>query len=293
MALPKVTVIAGPTASGKSALALDIARGENGVIINADSLQIFQGLPLLTACPSAEDRAIVPHRLYEVLAPDVPVTAVSWSGMALDEIRKAHESGQHPILVGGTGFYLKTLIEGLSPIPSLPPTFRLQAEEELETLGVAAFFAMLSHLDPAFAAGVDSYNSRRLVRAYEVYLATGKPMSYWQSLPREPVSNERYDFDVRLVLPARKELYERCNERLLAMIDHGVLDEVRVFDSLIARGEASSSCGLVKALGFKALQAHVHDEIDLGQAITLAQNQTRAYAKRQETWFRYQMQSSI
>lgn len=283
-----VHVIAGPTASGKSALVLALAQDVDGVIINADSLQIYDGLPLLTAFPSAEDRALVPHVLYGVLSPDAPCDAVSWRTMALAEIRGALGRGQVPIVVGGTGFYLKTLMEGLSPIPAIPEEVRVLSDDLMDRIGIEEFFKQLQEIDPEWAAKADPYNRQRLVRAFEVYHHTGKPMSYWQSLPPVDVALD-LDFKVRLILPEREELYRRCDARFDTMMAHGALEEVRAFDERIARGDVPSNCALTHALGFRPLQAHLNGESDIETAIYLAKTETRHYAKRQMTWFRHQM----
>lgn len=283
-----VHIIAGPTASGKSALALELAQEVGGVIINADSLQIYDGLPLLTAFPSADDRALAPHALYGVLAPEEPCDAVSWRTMALAEIRDALGRGQVPIVVGGTGFYLKALMEGLSPIPPIPEEVRVLSDDLMDRIGTEAFFKQLQEIDPDWADKADPRNRQRLVRAFEVYHHTGKPMSYWQSLPPVDVALD-LDFKVRLVLPEREELYRRCDARFDVMMAHGALEEVGAFDERISRGDVPSNCALTHALGFRALQAHLNGESDLETAIYLAKTETRHYAKRQVTWFRHQM----
>ena len=288
MTKQSVKIIAGPTASGKSAHALTLAQEIGGAIINADSLQLYNGLPMLTAQPSIEDKEIVPHLLYGLTPPDVTLTAMDWRKMALAVIEKVIEDQQVPIIVGGTGFYIKTLMEGLSPIPEIPNEVRILSEDMMDQIGIEEFFKQLQQLDPVLCEKIDPLNRRRLVRAYEVIAHTGKPMSYWQSFP--PIgAPEQYDFDIQIIMPDRDVLYDRCNHRFDLMIAAGVVEEVRQFDDLIMAGKIPFDCALTHALGFQPLQQHVRGEMDLETAIVLSKNETRHYAKRQSTWFRNQM----
>lgn len=260
----------------------------DGVVINADSLQLYQGLPILTAFPNAADREAAPHSLYGVLAPDQSCDAIAWRTMALAEIRAAVAQGRVPIVAGGTGFYIKTLIEGLSPIPPIPEAVRVLSDDLIDRIGLDEFFKQLQEIDPVWAAKADPYNRQRLVRAFEVYHHTGSPMSYWQSLPPVDVAHD-LDFKVQVLMPERDVLYRRCDARFDTMMERGALDEVRAFDDRIARGDVPSNCALTHALGFRPLQAHLNGESDLVTAIYLAKAETRHYAKRQVTWFRHQM----
>ena len=281
-------MIAGPTASGKSARGLQVAQERNGVIINADSLQIYDALPLLTAQPSPADKDLVPHRLYGLLSPEQACSAMLWRDLALVEIRAAFREGKTPILVGGTGFYLKALMEGLSPIPEIPEEVRLLTEDIMDRIGVDAFFAELAAKDPETASRLDPKNRQRLVRAWEVLVHTGKGLSYWHTLPKIEADPD-LAFDVEIAMPLRHELYERCDRRFLTMIEHGVVEEVRAFDELLMAGKSPVDAAVTHALGFHSLQQHVRGEMDLESAIFIAQNETRHYAKRQSTWFRHQM----
>ncbi|HNQ93010.1 MAG TPA: tRNA (adenosine(37)-N6)-dimethylallyltransferase MiaA [Alphaproteobacteria bacterium] len=283
-----VHIIAGPTASGKSARALTLAQDLGGVVVNADSMQLYNGLALLTAQPSTDDCAVVQHRLYGVLGVHGQTNAVSWRAMALKEIREAIECDLVPVVVGGTGFYLKALMEGLSPIPEIPSEVRILAEDLLERVGMEDFFEIIREHDPDFAAKADPQNRQRLVRAFEVIQHTGRPMSYWQSLPLEGAPDD-LEFNVEIISPERDVLYERCNARFDQMVAQGVVDEVAAFDELIEAGKIPPECPLTHALGFQPLQAYLRGEMDLETAIVLAKNETRHYAKRQATWFRHQM----
>jgi tRNA dimethylallyltransferase len=283
-----VHIIAGPTASGKSAHALDLARKLDGVIINADSLQLYNGLSLLTAQPSADDKQQIPHLLYGITPPDVTLSAMDWRKMALAAIDKAIDDKKVPIVVGGTGFYIKTLINGLSPIPEIPNEVRILSEDLMDSLGIDEFFEQLKILDPVIAEKIDRHNRQRLIRAYEVHAHTGQPMSYWQSLPPVGIP-EHFGFIPTLMIPERDVLYDRCNHRFDKMIEGGIVEEVRQFDDMMMAGKIPFDCALTHALGFKPLQSHVQGEMDLNTAITLSKNETRHYAKRQVTWFKHQM----
>lgn len=283
-----VLVIAGPTASGKSALAIQKATELGGVIINADSLQVYDALPILTARPSEADMQKIPHKLYGFLGAQESLTAMEWARRALSEIHAAQKSGLIPIIVGGTGFYIKTLMTGLSPIPDIPQSIRVMAQDMMDNLGIEAFFSELAAHDPVIATKIDSQNPQRLVRAMEVFLGTGKPLSYWQSLPAVSL-DENLTFETHIVMPERDVLYQRIDDRFDAMVGQGAVDEVKVFDEQIQDGQIPFDSVCTHALGFEPLQQYVHGDIDLVTAIHLGKNETRHYAKRQVTWFRHQM----
>lgn len=278
----RVLIIGGPTASGKSGLALALAEKLSGTVINADSMQVYKALPLLTAQPSPADRQQVPHRLYAALEAEDSCSAARWRDMALAEIQAA----EMPIIVGGTGFYLKTLMEGISPIPEVPEEYRGRAAARQKELGNPAFHAELAKRDPATAARLDPLNTQRLIRAWEVLEATGRPLADWQDQPKEGVPD--VDFFTVTLLPPREALYAACDGRFDAMIQAGVLDEVRAFyDS------RPGNVALTKALGYPELVAHLEGHLTLEEARNAAQTATRHYAKRQVTWFRHQVEASL
>ncbi len=283
----KVLVIGGPTASGKSGLALSAALKHDGVIINADSMQMYDGLGILTAQPSSADKAAAPHVLYGQLAPDDICSAARYAKLALAEIDEALAAGKLPIVTGGTGFYLKSLLKGLSPIPSVPDDIRVALIKRQQEIGTAALFAEFAGKDPDTASKIDRDNPQRIVRAYEVLIATGKGLSYWQSLPPEPPP-AHLEFITATLLPQRATLYAQCDSRFGQMLAAGALDEVREFQKT-----ATPEMPLVKALGYAELASHLAGNITLTDAITLAQNATRQYAKRQVTWFRHQIAADI
>lgn len=276
MTRKNVLIIGGPTASGKSGLALAVAAARGGTVINADSLQVYDALPILTAQPSAEDKARAPHKLYGVLSPDDACSAARWRDMALAEIRAADV----PVVAGGTGFYISTLLNGLSPIPEIPASFRDAAIALQKEIGTEALHARLKERDPETAAKLDPFNTQRNVRAWEVLEATGKGLGAWQSAPREAAPDD-LRFTVVTLLPPRDALYRNCDLRFEQMIEQGALDEVRAFD------------GVSIALGFTELRAYLRKQISLDDAVTKAQQATRNYAKRQMTWFRNQVTANL
>lgn len=283
----QVLVIGGPTASGKSGMALDVAEKFSGTVINADSMQIYKGLPLLTAQPPAAETSRAPHRLYGCQAPEYPCDAAQWRQLALDEIEKTHNAGRLPVVTGGTGFYLKTLLQGISPIPDIPHGLRDKISALQKSMGNPAFHAALAERDSAMAAKLHPFNTQRLVRAWEVLEATGKSLADWQALPRV-AAPAHLKFITIFILPPRDKLYAACNKRFEHMMKRGALEEVRQF-----RAAHPAENGLSKALGYPELCAHLDGKTNLEDAIAVAQQSTRHYAKRQVTWFRHQIPADL
>jgi tRNA dimethylallyltransferase len=276
-----VIVIAGPTASGKSMLALALADALGGTIINADSLQCYRELRILTARPDEAAERRAPHRLYGFLDAGERGTAAHWRALALDEIAAATKSGRLPIVVGGTGLYLRALEQGLAPIPEIPAAIRSATVELYRELGGAAFRERLAQLDPAGASRLHPADKQRLIRAFEVVRATGVPLGEWQ---KQPPPEPSYRFATILLAPPRDRLYAACDARFTRMIETGALDEA---ERIAARG-LDPDLPAMKALGLPELLSHLRGEIPLAAAIIAAQRATRRYAKRQMTWFRHQ-----
>lgn len=286
--LPSIKVIVGPTASGKSSYALSVAKDCNGVIINADSMQLYKDLPILTAHPSEEQKAECPHRLYGVFDGTDRSDAMRWVDMAKTEIQTCFDNGQTPILVGGTGFYIKALMEGLSPIPDIPQETRDFTTKLQDMIGNPGFHAMLSVKDPEIATKLDPHNTQRLIHAWEVLEATGKPLSYWQSLPKEGVPLN-WTFEVIILMPERQKLYSSIEKRFDRMLAGSVMEEVRALNTRIENGEVTDNANIVVALGFRALQDHHLGNKTLKEARDIGVIDTRRYAKRQCTWFKNQI----
>jgi len=281
--LPPVIVVGGPTASGKSALAVELAEGLSGVVINADAMQLYRELPILTAQPSASDLKRVPHRLFGVLAADDPGSVGRWRELALAAITEARDSGMPAIVVGGTGFYLRALTQGIDEIPPVPVDLRAEIEARYDTQGGEAFRAGLARHDPVLAARLAPADRQRLVRAASVLEATGRPLSDWQS-GEGGTTNSGLQAHMFVMMPPREALYAACDARFAAMVAGGALEEVSEFRT---RG-IDPRLPLTKAVGLRELGRHIDGDITLEDAIEEGRRATRRYAKRQYTWFRHQ-----
>ena len=274
----RLIVIAGPTASGKSALALEVARRFGGTVVNADTMQVYADLRIVTARPSVEEEALAPHRLYGVLRGDEACSAGRWRDMALAEIERA----ELPIVVGGTGLYLRALLDGIADLPPIPPLVRQASRDLAASLG-PAFHAELARLDPVMAARLRPSDLQRQIRAHEVAMATGRSLAEWQN-----VSTAAFPGRTAVIAldPPADALRARIDDRFAAMVGAGALAEVAAL-------AVPADAPLAKAVGVPQLRAHVRGEIDLPNAISAGQAASRAYAKRQRTWFRHQLPSNL
>lgn len=279
-----VLIIAGPTASGKSALAMDVAEALDGVIVNADSVQVYRELRVLSARPSPADEARVPHRLFGVLAAAEACSAGRWLAMARPEVAAAHAAGRLPIVVGGTGLYLKALTEGLAAVPDIPEDLRRSVRERHARLGGEAFRAELAALDPEAARRLPAGDGQRLVRAFEVVRATGVPLADWQQRGGDgPAVAARIATIV--LAPPRAALYRAIDARFDAMLAAGALDEV----AALLRLGLDPGLPAMKAVGVPQLVRHLQGEITLADAAAAAKQASRNFAKRQLTWLRHQI----
>ena len=282
----RAILIAGPTASGKSALALALAERLGGAVINTDSMQVYRELRVLTARPTPEEEARAPHLLYGFVAAREGYSAGRYLEDAGRAIAEAKEQGRLPIFVGGTGLYFNALLEGLSPIPPTPSDIRAHWRSEAQRIGAEALHEVLRQRDAEMAARLRPSDPQRIVRALEVLDATGRSLAEWQSLPGQGVLNE--EETVRLVLlPDRAELYQRCDVRFDAMLRNGALDEVAHLRDL----QLDPELPVMTAHGVPHLMAALAGRIDLETAAARAKADTRHYAKRQFTWIRRNMQS--
>lgn len=303
-----IYIVAGPTASGKSARALELAQKYNGVIINCDSIQVYDAFPILSARPSEEELTLAPHKLYGEFHPNEICSAGNWREFVEPLIEQALDNGQLPIICGGTGLYINTLLEGLSPIPDIPDDIRAQAIQRQLEWPAQELHALLQEKDPVMAQKLDPMNKARMVRALEVIESTGKSLSEWQKLDKlAPPSH--WTFKIEVIMPDRGVLYERCNQRFVNMVDNGALDEVQDFAHKIIEGSIKPGTPSTKTMGFKHLLRYLArnndallgvlqnlslekddlEPLELDQAISLAQTQTRQYAKRQISWFNNQL----
>jgi len=279
----KAVIICGPTGAGKSSLALNLAEKFEGVIINADSVQIYREIKILSGRPTSDDYRKAPHRLYGIMSIFKPCTLGIWRKMALETIKECELSGRLPIICGGTGLYIKFLLNELSAIPEISPSIKLEAREKLKELGNENFRELLSKNDPASASRIKSGDTNRLLRAWEVFTATTKPLSYWHKKSRKAGSQHKF-FKVCL-MPERKALYSICDQRFLEFVEQGAVEEARAFDFITASPELPAS----KTLGLLELIKYTKGELELSDAVEQAQRATRRYAKRQLTWFRHQL----
>lgn len=278
-----VVVLGGPTASGKSALALDLALKCRGVVINADSMQLYAELSVLTARPTAEDEAKAPHRLYGVLPAAQRGTAALWRAMALAEIAAAHDNGLLPVVAGGSGLYLRALMRGLADIPAIPETIRTTARADYAELGGEAFRARLVAADPD-SAKLHAGDVARLTRAWEVLAATGKTLTQWQRDAADGVPPD-LDFQTIVIEPPRDALYASCDRRFDLMLENGALAEVERLAAL----KLDCDLPVMKALGAPELMELLVGRLSRDEAAAKARQATRNYAKRQTTWFRHQL----
>lgn len=284
-ALPPLVAVVGPTASGKSGLALALAERFGGEIVSTDSLQVYRGLDIGTAKPTAAERTRVPHHLIDVAAPDEPYSAGRYVADARAALADIVARGRVPILCGGTGLYYRALLYGLVEVPPVPDAVQAAVEARLAAEGAPAVHAALARVDPEAAAGIHPHDPVRIARALGVYQATGRPLSAWQrTQPPRPAAPEVLSVGLRW---ERRVLYARIDRRVEAMLEAGWLDEVR---DLLAQG-VDPALKPLRAIGYREIVAHLraggaeHGPEREALAARIAQR-TRRYAKRQLTWFR-------
>lgn len=280
----KAVLIAGPTASGKSALALEFALAAGGVVINADSMQVYRDLRIITARPTDGDEARAPHRLYGHVDAALNFSAGAWLGDAAKALEVAKAEGRLPIFIGGTGLYFKALTAGLSVVPPIPAEVREDVRARLERNGVEALHAELAASDPRAAERLNLRDRTRIARALEVVRATGRSLLDWHDEGQPPLL-PKDSFRAVFLAPERDELYARIDARFDAMLGAGALEEV---ERLAARN-LDPLLPAMKAHGVPALVRHLRGELSLEQAATIGRADTRHYAKRQFTWFRHQL----
>lgn len=278
---PRIWLIAGPTASGKSALALRLAEASGAEIVNADSMQLYAGLRVLTAGPGPEETARAPHHLFGSVDPADGWSVGRWLRAASEVSADIRGRGRPVVVVGGTGLYFRALTQGLAEIPEVPADVRAEAAADFERMGEAAFRTRLAGVDPAAAARIAPGDRQRLCRAWEVFAATGQALSDLQRTGAPAIA----DWSAVALEPPRPALYARCDARLHAMVREGALEEVR---ALLARN-LDPALPAMKAVGVREFAAHLRGETSLEAAVEAAQQETRRYAKRQITWMRGQM----
>ncbi len=277
--LPPLALIAGPTASGKSALAIALAERSNGVIVNADSAQVYRDLPILSAAPTKADRKRADHRLYGFMDGADPGSAANWAKAAKAEIDEIQASQRLPILVGGTGMYIRTLLDGIAPVPPIDPAIR----NDVRSSALDHNRARLLDLDPEAAERLGPADTARIARALEVVMATGKTLSTWQKDRRGGIGDSS-SLHPLVLLPPRAWLYERCNARFAAMLDSGAQEEV----AALLRRNLSPDLPVMRAIGVETIAALNEGRLSRPEALIQGGQVTRNYAKRQYTWFNHQ-----
>jgi tRNA dimethylallyltransferase len=280
--LPSALFVAGPTASGKSALALALAERLNGAIINADAMQCYRELRIITARPTPEEEACVPHALYGVRSVAEAGSVAWWRETALVEMARARDAGRLPILTGGTGLYFASLTDGLAAIPDPGPDARSEARRLLKEIGPVALHARLADVDPTTAERLRPNDSQRIARAWEVWCGTGRGLAAWQSETAAPAP---WRFAAILLDPPRSELRDAIRSRLAAMLRDGAIDEVR---DLLALG-LDQALPAMRAHGVPELAAYLRGDVTLEEAVKRIELVTGQYTKRQATWFRHHL----
>ena len=276
---PPVALIAGPTASGKSALSLAFAEETGGVIVNADSAQVYLDIPFLSAAPTAADLRRAEHRLYGFLDGSHPSSAADWAELAKREIAEVHSNGKLPIVVGGTGLYIRTLLDGIAPVPPIDPEIRRGVREA----SVEENCTKLEAHDPEAASRLKPSDKTRIARALEVVLSTGRTLADWQGQCEGGIG-DKIELRPLILLPPRDWLYRRCDERFAKMFEAGAIQEV---EALLNR-DLDSDLPIMRAIGVLEIATFLRGELSREDAISAGQQATRRYAKRQYTWFAHQ-----
>ena len=282
--LPKVALIAGPTASGKSDLAVRLAlalgeQGQRAVVINADSAQVYGDLAILSARPSLSEMHGIDHRLFGAWDGAHACSAADWAAAARREVMRAHEQGEIPILVGGTGLYIRTLLDGIAPIPAIDPAIR----EDVRSLPTETAYAALLREDPERAGHLHASDRQRICRALEVVMSTGHPMAWFQDRLEGGIG-DTIALAPLILLPDRQVLYERCDARFSLMLEMGAVEEV---EALLAR-QLPPDLPVMRAIGVPEIAGWLNGHWSREEAIERGAQATRNYAKRQFTWFRRQ-----
>lgn len=284
-----VVVIAGPTASGKSSLAIDLAKNVNGVVINCDAMQIYKDIPIIAATPSINDKKMVEHRLYEIYDCSKRGNVVEWLDLCVCEIKDLWKNNMVPIVVGGTGMYIDALINGVTPIPEVDECVRQEVQSLFKEKGLGFLYNYLTSIDAEMAQRLSENDKTRITRAVEIYKATGKKLSDWYKVPMIKKIPEAKFLVVKIV-PDLDDIEKRCKIRLDKMVNElGVLKEIE----LLVRKNLSADLPAMKALGVPELRKFVDGELSLNEALDLAKLHTRQYAKRQRTWLKNKLVADI
>lgn len=281
----QVLIIAGPTASGKSRLAIDVAQRLNGVIINCDAMQIYKDIPIIAATPNAEEKSMAEHRLFELYGCSKRGNVVEWLDLCVAEIKRCWQEKRLPIVVGGTGMYIDALINGVTPIPEVPPVFR----EQVQKMSLSERYAFLVQHDTAMARKLHPNDTTRITRAVEIISFTGQTLTAWYQKPLIKKLPEA-DFTVVKIVPSLDIIEERCKQRLDVMVyQQNALGEIRKLAAL----NLAPDLPAMKALGVPELLEYVNGRTSLDEAVALAKLHTRQYAKRQRTWLKNKLPATF
>ncbi len=287
MKKPNAITLFGPTASGKTALAIHLATALNGVIINADSRQVYTHMDIITAMPTDEEFKAAPHRLFQYINPNTPFSAGHYLKEATKAAAEIIADGKCPIFVGGTGFYLKTLTDGISPIPEVPANILNTYNHRLKTEGAEALHAALTKVDPNIANNIETNDSQRIFRALTVWEFTKKPLSEWQKAPREGALP--YAFHKLALLPARETVYSRIHQRFDIMMNAGLIDEMKNLHNM----GFSENLPALKSLGIPEFFKWINEQTTFEEVKKHFLQTQRNYAKRQFTWAKNQYKADF
>lgn len=285
----QVLVISGPTASGKSLLAAEIAHIVNGVVLNCDSMQIYKNIPIISAAPTEDEKNLAEHRLFEIYDCAKRGNVVEWLEQCIAEIRQLWQEKRLPVVVGGTGFYVEALLNGVTPIPETPLEIRQNIQKRLKTTGLESLYIDLQQKDPIIASRLSLNDKTRIVRALEIIEATGRKVSDWY---KEPLIQKlpEADFKVVKIMPSLEVIAERCCIRLDKMVyEENVLEEIKN----LRERNLDASLPAMKALGVSELSQYLEGKIPLDEAMLLAKLHTRQYAKRQRTWLKNKIKADV
>lgn len=284
----KINIICGPTASGKSNYALNLAKECDGIIINADSMQVYKGLEIITAQPNKDDRKRVPHYLYGYIDLASAYSVGIWLQEVVTTINDILKSGKTPIVVGGTGMYINALVNGLATIPSISEDVKIYVRSISASSPTKELHQKLMEIDPVLASRLKNSDTQRITRGLEVYYETGRALSDWQKQNNAIYMRDK--FSITLITPERNILYDRINRRFLEMLDHGLIEEIRNVIPMSGFDITNqNTIKLPKAIGLEQMLHHILGKITLDEAICKSQQLTRNYAKRQTTWFKNQL----
>lgn len=278
----KAVIISGATSSGKSSLALDFAQFYDISIINADALQIFSGLEILSAQPTNQEQEDVEHKLYSILQYDDKISVALWLNMVAEEIKLSFSRNKIPVIVGGSGMYISKLLDGISQIPDVSSEIKIEAKKLYESLEKEKFIAYLLDLGEKYE-NIKNLDKYRLIRCYEVLKQTKKTIKYWQNLSKRYVIDPEIFIHINLNID-RNQLYKNCNLRFNQMLNNGAIDEVKN----LLKKDINDDLQITKTLGFYEIRDYLQNKIDEEKMIEISAKKTRNYAKRQLTWFRNQ-----